>query len=172
MVSLKLKLLFLLLYLNLSVQSLARLASSLLQVFTQVGYRSIAYGSIAYEFKVYGSIACGYIVYGFIVPVGVPLDNGVIAIRSYNMLQLRPYYRQRRSLIRICRHSIVDFSVFLSITVRSLVVFHQVKISCLYSGPLKQLYVALYSLLKGILRGLLLRLVQQWLSARLRSIVE
>ena len=87
-------------------------------------------------------------------------------------LTLRPYYRWWRSLIRIYRHSIVDFLVFLSITVRNLVVFYQVRILRLYLGPLKQLYIASHSLLKGTLRGLLLRLVQQWLSARPRSIVE
>ena len=43
---------------------------------------------------------------------------------------------------------------------------------CLYSGPLKQLCVALHSLLKGTLRGLFLRLVQQWSKARPRNIVE
>ena len=74
--------------------------------------------------------------------------------------------------MRIYRHSIVNFSVFLLITVRNLVAFYQVRILYLYSSPLKQLYIALYSLLKGILRGLLLRLVQQQLRARLRSIVE
>ena len=87
-------------------------------------------------------------------------------------LALRPYYRCRRSLIRIYRYSIVDFLGFLLITVHSLIVFHQVRILCLYSGPLKQLRVALYSLLKVTLRGLLLRLVQQWLSTRPRSIVK
>ena len=72
----------------------------------------------------------------------------------------------------ICRHSIINFLGFLLITVRNLVAFHQVRILRLYSGPLKQLQVALHSLLKGILRGLLLRLVQQQLRARLRSMVE
>ena len=91
---------------------------------------------------------------------------------SVRSLILRPCYRQRRSLIRIYRHSIVDFLVFLSITVRNLVAFYQVRILRLYLGPLKQLYIALYSLLKRILRGLLLRLVQQQLSTRPRSIVE
>ena len=74
--------------------------------------------------------------------------------------------------MRISRYFIVNFLVFLCIIVCNLVVFYQVKILYLYSGPLKQLYVALYSLLKGIPNGLLLRLVQQWLSTRPRSIVE
>ena len=53
-------------------------------------------GSITYGFKVYGSIVCkyivcGYMVYGYMVyrsisPISIPLDNGVIAIRSCNML--------------------------------------------------------------------------------------
>ena len=72
----------------------------------------------------------------------------------------------------IYRHSVVDFLVFLSITVYSLIIFYWVKMSRLYSSPLKQLYIALHSLLKGTLKGLLLRLVQQWLSARPHSIVE
>ena len=91
---------------------------------------------------------------------------------SVRSLILRLCYRWRRSLIRICRHSIVNFSVFLSIMVRSLVAFHWVRILRLYSSPLKQLHIASYSLLKGTLRGLLLRLVQQWSSARPRSMVE
>ena len=74
--------------------------------------------------------------------------------------------------MRICRYSMVDFLVFFLIMVCSLVVFHWVRILCLYLGPLKQLCVALHSLLKGTLRGLLLRLVQQWLSARPRSMVK
>ena len=61
---------------------------------------------MAYKFKVCGSVACGYIVCGFIAcgyiayryivcgytvcrsvgPVGIPLNNRVIAIRSYNIL--------------------------------------------------------------------------------------
>ena len=85
---------------------------------------------------------------------------------------LRPCYRCQKSLIRIYRHSIVDFLVFLSIIVYNLVAFYQVRILRLYSGPLKQFYIALHSLLKGTPRGLLLRLVQQQLSARPRSIVE
>ena len=91
---------------------------------------------------------------------------------SIQSLVSRLCYRCRRSLIRICKHSIVNFSVFLLITVYSLVTFHWVRILCLYSGPLKQLCVALHSLLNRILRGLLLRLVQQWLRARPRSMVE
>ena len=74
--------------------------------------------------------------------------------------------------MRICRYSAVDFLGFLSIMVCSLIAFYQVRMSRLYSSPLKQLRVALYSLLKGILRGLLLRLVQQWLSTRLYSKVS
>ena len=74
--------------------------------------------------------------------------------------------------MRICRHSIVDFLVFLLIIVCSLVVFHWVRILRLYSGPLKQLYIASHSLSKGTPRGLLLRLVQQWSSARPHSIVK
>ena len=85
---------------------------------------------------------------------------------------LRPYYRCQRSLIRIYRHFIVDFLGFLSIIVYSLIVFHQVKMLYLYFSPLKQLYIAMHSLLKGIPRGLLLRLIQQWLSTRPCSMVE
>ena len=71
-----------------------------------MAYRYIACGymvcgSIAYRFKVCGSVACGYMVYGFVAcgyvacgymvcgsigPVGVPPDNRVIAVRSYNIL--------------------------------------------------------------------------------------
>ena len=87
-------------------------------------------------------------------------------------LMSRPCCKYQRSLIRICRYSVVNFLGFLLIIVHNLIVFHWVRILRLYSGPLKQLCVALHSLLKGILRGLLLRLVQQWLSTRPHSMVK
>ena len=48
-------------------------------------------GSIAYGFEVCGSVVYGYMVYRYIVygsisPISIPLDNRVIAIRSYNIL--------------------------------------------------------------------------------------
>ena len=68
----------------------------------------MTYGSVACGFKVCGSIACGYMACGCgacgpvacgyacracgyvgcgsVGPISVPLDNGVIAVRSYNIL--------------------------------------------------------------------------------------
>ena len=70
MVSLKSKLLFLPLYLDSLVQSLARLASSLPQVFAQVCCRSITCGSIACGYMAYRYIVCGYMACGSITQVG------------------------------------------------------------------------------------------------------
>ena len=43
-------------------------------------------GFVACGYMVCGCIVCGYTVYGSVGPISVPLDNRVIAIRSYNML--------------------------------------------------------------------------------------